>query len=226
MEVSAAEIRPWLDNYLRWEAKAALVTAVAIAPAALLVCALQYWFADGLLCSVLGWFLPKWLLHLAALVALGLLFVGSARLNPGYMNEIRFLLGGPSREGTDAEGSEVVKLLAPGEAHPLAVAATWALFTGPELVRRTVCGVARHKRLMTMDRDGLAAALAFIASADKAVDLGEVERAAPQVGPALAHRLTLIRGVLFIGQTEPVKVTLTSELRGALRHGDAAGTPA
>ena len=68
----------------------------------------------------------------------------------------------------------------------------------------------------------MAAALAFLASVDKAVELGEVERAAPQVvGPALAHRLALVRGVLFIGQDDPPKVTLTAELRRALRHGDA-----
>jgi hypothetical protein len=222
MEVTVDDVRPWLDGYLRWEAKFALLTASLIAPAAVLVCILQYGLADGLVAIFLGRLLPAWLLHLAALGALGLLFVGSARLNPGYLNDLKFIAGQPSEEAVSTEGSEDAKPLAPGEAHPLVVVLTWVLFAGPELVRRAVCGVARYRRLRAMDREGLATALAFLASADKAVELGEIERAAPQVGPALAHRLTLVRGVLFIGQRGPAKVTLTPELRRTLRFGDSA----
>ena len=219
MAVTAEQVRPWLDDHLRWEAKGSLVMAGLIAPAAVLVCLLQYGLAYGLVGLFLGWLLTKALLHLAALGALGLLFVGSARLNPGYLNDLRFIAGRPSEEVVSSEGGEAVKLLAPDEAHPLVVVLTWVLSTGPELVRRTVRGAARHRRLTTMDRESLAAALAFLASADKAVELTEVERAAPQAGPMLAHRLTLVRGVLFIGQSDPLKVALTSELRQTLRHG-------
>jgi len=224
MNVSPSDVRPWLEEYLRWEAKAALAAAAVMAPLALLVCAIQYGLADGLLCLFLCWFLPKWLLHLAALGALALLFVGSARMNPGYLNDIRFLLGKPAEEAYEAEAAESVKMLAPGEAHPAAVALTWALFTGPELVRRAICGFARHRRLTRMDREDLAAALACLASADRAADLEEVERAAPGAGAALVPRLKLVRGVLFIGQSEPFKVGLTAELRRTLRHGDAGAT--
>lgn len=219
MEVSAESVRPWLEDYLRWEAKLALLLAGMIAPLAVAVCLLQYWLACGVVGLFLGWIFKGALVYVAALFALGLLFVGSARLNPGYLNELRFIAGRPSEEAVSTEGGAAAKPLAMEESHPLVVVLSWVLFTGPELARRVVCGVARHKRLMAMDREGLAAALACLASADKAVDLTEVERVAPQAGPALAHRLTLVRGVLFIGQSDPPKVALTSELRGTLRHG-------
>lgn len=222
MEVTAQDVRPWLDDYLRWEAKGALVVAGLVAPAALLVCLIQYGLADAVLCLFLGWWMPKVLLHLVALGGLGLLFVGCARLNPEFMNDIKFLARRQSLEVVEAEEGQGIKPLVPGEAHIGIVILTWVFLAGPELVRRVVAGLARHRRLTTMDREGLAAALAFLASADKAVELTEIERAVPQlVGPALAYRLGLVRGVLFIGQAEPPKVTLTAELRRALRHGDA-----
>jgi hypothetical protein len=223
MKVTAEDVRSWLDDYLRWEAKSSLTVAGLMAPAALLVCFIQFGLADALLTLFLGWWMPKWLLHLAALGGLGLLFVGSAQLSTGYVNDLKLLLRRRSEEEVGPEGSQGAKLPVPGEAHMAIVVLTWVLLAGPELVRRVVSGFARHRWLMTMDREGLAAALACLASADKAVELGDAERAAPQAGPALARRLALVRGVLFIGQSDPPRVGLTDELRRTLRHGGPGG---
>jgi len=218
-------VATWLARHIRGRITLLLLGSAGQFLLALAVLFVTFWVVYGVFWLGFNWLIPVthatrvWV----SLVVVGLLFVGNATTDREYLESYSFTTGthNPKPVSITIPGIGVgstVNPLAPDSAHSYVKMITSVLYTGPRLVTASFRFLARAFRLRGMDREGCAAALAFLAAQDGRVPFQEVAEAIPRGHDvcAVLEQLHEVEGVRFL-KSDPAGLSLMSDFRQELR---------
>ncbi len=238
MSAARLEIQSWLKQKRAGSLFGSLLGSLAVALLAAAVLFVTFWVIYAVVWLGFNWFLPH--SHATRLIISGvilvLLFIGNARTDRAYLEELSFTTG--------TAGNRVVSFyvpgvgigsninpLAPDSMHSYVKIMTLALFAGPRLATVALRLASRAFRSFRIDSETLVPVIASLAEHDDRIAFKEVAKELPP-GSDIETVMTQLRDldiVLFL-KSEPLGLKLTSEAReellqrlGRTKRSSAAG---
>ena len=209
----------WLKkNRLKWMLLR-LLGGVALLAAGAIALFVTFWVVYGVCWITLGRLdvgISSQVYSIISGAFLVLLFIGNARTDREYLNEISVTTGTFTDELVilpipgGGFGSNI-NPLAPDTLHSGVKMITRALFCGPRAVVAAVRMFRKAYRLARLDVPGCAAVIAFLHAHPGRVPYGDLIRALPTLDRAkVLPQLGNINGIVFLGN-EPMGLMLSSE---------------
>jgi hypothetical protein len=213
-------VTAWLSRTIETERRNTLGVVIAGAFGGLIALVVTFAFTYGAI-----WFISFSLLSVSSVMCFWItaalmvaLFIGNITTSREYLESYSFTTGTASDKVVSFDVPQVgmvsnINPIAPDSAHSFLKMFTSILFTAPRLVMGAIHGVARWKRLGSLDLEGCGAILGHLLQNEHRValtDIGEAfhHRSLERLLPQLAE----VSGVLFL-KSPPPGLSLSTDLR-------------
>jgi hypothetical protein len=217
-------IAAWLNKKRATWILLRLLAAIALLAVGAVALFVTFWVTYGVSWFVLRYFdLGSSVYTWISAIFLVLLFIGNARTDREYLNEISLTTGTYSDKimtfympGVGIVSN--INPLAPDTIHSGAKMITTLLYTGPRAVMAALRMIRKAYRLIRLDTRQCGAVMAFLHARPGRAAFENIVRAVPGIDPTRTFpQVGDIAGVLFLGG-DPPGLTLSSQLRGELDH--------